>query len=89
MNWLVSKYSENPDQISLLNPFDDLKAEYGFYNFKLEDQCVPNQVDGWNCGIGTSLTIMRFSTFMNRFETSSRWIETNNTKKKQHQGIRM
>ena len=67
MNWLVSKYTENPDQISLLNLFDDLKAEYEFYNFKLEDQCVPNQVDGWNCGIGTSLTIMRFSTFMNRF----------------------
>ena len=47
-----------------------------FYQLKRENMVAPIQQDGYNCGLGTTLAIMRFKKAFQNINISRDWIDT-------------
>ena len=75
--WNIRKPKEMQ---SSKTPFDDVnelfeKEDSYFYQFKMENKCVPMQQDNHNCSLAASLAIIRICQALENHDITKEWID--------------
>ena len=75
--WNIRKPKEMQ---SSKTPFDDVnelfeKEDSYFYQFKMENKCVPMQQDNHNCSLVASLAIIRICQALENHDITKEWID--------------